>query len=603
VYQASVRSATAGTGKTILALFAVLSLLLSALAMATPAAATHDGGFDHQPLPIDTSTFAHDADDCEDVDLEAGQVLLHWIANQQNTTASIQLTLHLQGGGSMTLDSHKWNTPANINSNVTHHFEAVLDGDVVITDLELSTDEGNVRLSHVCRVTGDGVADDAGILIQKEDEDGARLAGAVFTVEGVSGEFTTGANGRVCVDGLPQGATLLVTEIQAPAGYRLADPASQLVEVDEDGCDSSADVRFVNLLDDEGVADDAGILIQKEDEDGARLAGAVFTVEGVSGEFTTGANGRVCVDGLPQGATLLVTEIQAPAGYRLADPASQLVEVDEDGCDSSPDVRFINLLDEVEMVEVMIMKHNCANVTSMAEFEEVEARAATNPTTPDAPFGPTVETVLECPTVVLPGDEQTTGTVAGGESTFEFTVAHAGGTATLSTDGTFEALAACETDVMYDADRSGELDADVCLDLSHYSFEVSAEGQVTITETAAPDGLAFGALRFDPGSQDAESLVSAEGGVIVLNPSVAEDGMIMLHVYNFAVADGEGEGPGVQQPGEGELPGGPQVGEGTLPDTAIPVTGAAPAGLLALVMLTGLGAAGYAMQAEARRRR
>lgn len=186
---------------------------------------------------------------------------------------------------------------------------------------------------------------------------------------------------------------------------------------------------------------------------------------------------------------------------------------------------------------VMVMKHNCADVTTMAEFEEVEARAATNPTTPEAAFGPTVETVLECPTVVLPGDEQSADAVAGGESSFDFSVSDADGTAVLSTDGMFAASVACETDVMYDADRSGEpLDDDVCLDLSHYEFEVSTDGQVTVTETSAPSGFLFGALRFTPGSGDDAALVSAANGEIVLDVAADEDGMIMLHVYNFAAA-------------------------------------------------------------------
>lgn len=224
---------------------------------------------------------------------------------------------------------------------------------------------------------------------------------------------------------------------------------------------------------------------------------------------------------------------------------------------------------------VMIMKHNCADVTTMAEFEDVEARAATNPTTPEAAFGPTVETVLECPTVVLPGDEQTADTVAGGESTFEFTVADASGTATLSTDGAFAATAACETDVEYDADRSGELDEGVCLDLSHYEFEVSADGQITITETAAPAGFAFGALRFTPGSGDDASLVSAGEGVIVLDASADEDGMIMLHVYNFAVAAAAAPTP--------------TPAATVMPDAALPTSeGAAPnvtmSGLIAVFM-------------------
>jgi hypothetical protein len=186
-------------------------------------------------------------------------------------------------------------------------------------------------------------------------------------------------------------------------------------------------------------------------------------------------------------------------------------------------------------VTVQVMKHNCADVTTMAEFEAVEARAATNPTTPDAAFGTTVETVLECPTVVLDGDAQTAGAVAGGTSTFDFTVADGGSVQTLSTDSTYTQAAACETDVMYDANRNGDLDADVCLDLSDYDF-TTADGTVTVTETVSPSGMSFGALRFTPGSGDEASLVSAANGVIVLDTTGDEDGSIMLHVYNFAAA-------------------------------------------------------------------
>jgi hypothetical protein len=226
---------------------------------------------------------------------------------------------------------------------------------------------------------------------------------------------------------------------------------------------------------------------------------------------------------------------------------------------------------------VMVMKHNCADVATTAEFEAVEARAATNPTTPEAAFGMTVETVLECPTVVLPGDAQTAGAVAGGESSFDFAVADDDGSVMLSADGAFAASAACETDVAYDADRSGELDADVCLDLSHYAFEVSTAGQVTITETAAPSGFAFGAVRFTPGSGDDATLVSAGGGEIVLDVAADADGMVMLHVYNFAVA---AAGPSATPA--------PSATAAPLPDTAASVaTGSTSAPWLALAALFG----------------
>ncbi|MBA2634252.1 MAG: prealbumin-like fold domain-containing protein [Chloroflexi bacterium] len=103
---------------------------------------------------------------------------------------------------------------------------------------------------------------------------------------------------------------------------------------------------------DEVEEDDAGIVIEKLDEQDEPLAGAIFTVEGKDGVFTTGADGQVCVDGLPQDTTLTVTEIQAPAGYTIADPASQEVETDEDGCDDSAEVTFVNTLDVVEQPEL-----------------------------------------------------------------------------------------------------------------------------------------------------------------------------------------------------------------------------------------------------------
>ena len=60
------------------------------------------------------------------------------------------------------------------------------------------------------------------------------------------GTFTTGDNGKFCITGLTNDSLWLVTEIQAPPGYQLADPASQMVEVDDDGDCNSASAKFVN---------------------------------------------------------------------------------------------------------------------------------------------------------------------------------------------------------------------------------------------------------------------------------------------------------------------------------------------------------------------
>ncbi|HEY7846872.1 MAG TPA: prealbumin-like fold domain-containing protein [Candidatus Limnocylindria bacterium] len=108
---------------------------------------------------------------------------------------------------------------------------------------------GDKQISHVIVCTEQGQDEDnASLNIRKEDEDGHPLAGAVFTVEGIEGTFTTGENGKFCITGLPNDSEWLVTEIQAPPGYVLADPASQMVEVDDDGDCNSPSAHFVNTL-------------------------------------------------------------------------------------------------------------------------------------------------------------------------------------------------------------------------------------------------------------------------------------------------------------------------------------------------------------------
>lgn len=100
--------------------------------------------------------------------------------------------------------------------------------------------------------------------------------------------------------------------------------------------------------DDDDEDNDAALNIKKVDEDGRRLAGAVFTVEGFEGTFATGRNGKFCITGLPDDSEWLVTEIQAPPGYEIADPAWELVEVDNDGDCDSPDATFVNTRAEEE---------------------------------------------------------------------------------------------------------------------------------------------------------------------------------------------------------------------------------------------------------------
>lgn len=116
--------------------------------------------------------------------------------------------------------------------------------------LSPSNNGGNqARISHVTFCLIPESDDDASLNIRKVDSEGNRLAGAVFVVEGLEGEWTTGANGQACIQGLPDNTSWTVTEIQAPPGYVIADPATvEDVDVDNDGDCDSPDVRFVNEL-------------------------------------------------------------------------------------------------------------------------------------------------------------------------------------------------------------------------------------------------------------------------------------------------------------------------------------------------------------------
>jgi hypothetical protein len=263
-----------------------------------------------------------------------------------------------------------------------------------------------------------------------------------------------------------------------------------------------------------------------------------------------------------------------------------------------------------ETVQVSIMKHLCGDISTVAEFEAVEDAGVAGIPGGQGTLSGLAATVLACPAIVLTGDVPTSGAVTGGNIDFDFSVIDSDGTQVLSSDGTFEQAALCESGVDIDVNEDG--DKTDCLDTSHYMFAV-VDGVVVITETDAPEGsTGVGTLRFTPGSGDESALVGTiagveASGVIVLDTSKASetavaDG-IMLHVYNFAEA---GTSPNEGTKGN---QGGPKTGEGTLagqlPNTATePFNGTSmPVALVALLMLSGLGAAAYAMRAEAARRR
>lgn len=188
-----------------------------------------------------------------------------------------------------------------------------------------------------------------------------------------------------------------------------------------------------------------------------------------------------------------------------------------------------------DTVTIMIMKHVCteADISTPADFDAVEAAGAGEFGTPTG----LVQTVLACPTTGLPGDAPSDG-IAAPRMDYGFTVTDSKGGSWTLADGTFEVGKLCEKDLELDANGDGEISTTVCLDISHYAISGVASGEVTVTENQPPSGFVHGTVRFTPdvidGNNDADSLLGGRNDEpIRLDTSNDEDGMVMLHVYNF----------------------------------------------------------------------
>jgi Prealbumin-like fold domain len=137
--------------------------------------------------------------------------------------------------------------------------------------------------------------------------------------------------------------------------------------------------------------DHPALNIRKVNEEGDRLAGAVFVVEGSDEQFTTGENGKVCITKLNgeylEDRPYLVTEVTPPPGYALSETPSQLVTPDNDGsghCDS-PDAVFVNPKAEETPTPT-------PTPTPTATPSEDESSEATPTPTPSEDESPTDET-------------------------------------------------------------------------------------------------------------------------------------------------------------------------------------------------------------------
>lgn len=165
---------------------------------------------------------------------------------------------------------------------------------------------------------------------------------------------------------------------------------------------------------------------------------------------------------------------------------------------------------------VMVMKHACPdNIQSEADFDAL---------------GGFLQKVLTCPVITRVGDEGT-GAANAGQVDFNFSVMGSDGTTHSIEDASFMAAKLCESDLNADADGDGNIEDDVCVDVSHYVYDDVAMGDVSVTETMPPAGHRFGSIEFTPNSGDEATLVRFGDGVVELDTS--NDDSVMLHVYNF----------------------------------------------------------------------
>lgn len=155
----------------------------------------------------------------------------------------------------------------------------------------------------------------AKISIIKKDTDGKRLAGAIFTLYGKSGNkmmtAISDANGVASFDNILKDTGYTVKETKAPEGFELS---KEIISVNV----NTSDAQTFTMINKKQAATLGKILILKKDNNANALGGAEFTLYDSDNKAiataVTKVDGTAEFNDLPIG-TYTVAETRAPLGY------------------------------------------------------------------------------------------------------------------------------------------------------------------------------------------------------------------------------------------------------------------------------------------------
>lgn len=178
--------------------------------------------------------------------------------------------------------------------------------------------------------------------VVKKDEAGKLLAGAEFEVrdanDKVVGTITTDANGIATLKDLPFG-TYKIIETKAPEGYEL-DATPKTITISKGDPNGVISITIENKK----AKTTGNLEVIKKDEAGTLLAGAEFDVynekDELVGKITTDANGVGQLNDLPYGTYKLI-ETKAPEGFEL-DATPKTVTISKDDPNGKVSVDVIN---------------------------------------------------------------------------------------------------------------------------------------------------------------------------------------------------------------------------------------------------------------------